>query len=367
MRTKRRRTTKRRRSRKQVSKTRAKRFLPRRLRGGSEGSEEHQARVLKLVQAAGLKAFATPWTPVAARDSDIAVSELAAISLTQSDNDEAARYMEQSKAAKQIKGDQEMAQALSMAPGSFRGGPSQMNRVGQVKARVNQDYQKPSYERAMPCKVDDVVTILEEDGEWSKVRNQSREEGWVPSSFLEIKGAGPEPDPDEIAAKVCEAYYKREINDYILSEEDVALINTLWEARQERDAQGITMDELNEYLWNSQMRVPIPGSDRYTPGQRKDAGSVMSDEEIRRGLFNRELPSPELLEDERRKQDHADTSPLFIYSERMLLLKRQELEKKIAQRIKDAVSRGRDAIEFTMTLKGPYGKPFYRGPKEALS
>ena len=357
MRTKRRgRTTKRRRSRKQVSKTRAKRFLPRRLRGGSGSPEERRAQVLEAARAAGMAAIG----PVAAIDSKRA----AAISLTQGEREAARGFVERSRAAKQIEEDRAMAQALAVESG-YTGGTSHMGRGGEVKARVNQDYLNPSHERAMPCRVDDVVTFLRVDGEWAQVSKQSGEVGWVPYSFLEIKKAGP--DPDEIAAKVCEAYYKREIYDYILSEEDVALINTLWEERQERDAQGITMDELTEYLWNSEMRVPIPGSDSYTPEQRKEAGSVMSDEEIRRGLFNRELPSPELLESDRRKQDHVDTSPLFIYSERAFLLKQQELEKKIAQRIKDAVSRGRDAIEFTMTLRGPSGKPFYRGPKEALS
>ena len=362
MRTKRRRTTKRRRSRKQVSKTRAKRFLPRRLRGGSESSEssesseERKARVLAAVQAAGMAAIA----PVAARDS-----KRAAISLTEAEREAAQGFVERSKVAKQMEGDRAMAQALSMAPGSFRGGPSQMSSDGQVKARVNQDYLEPSYDSAMPCKVGDVVTLLGEEGEWSKVSNESGKVGWVPSSFLEIKRAETEPDPDEIAAKVCEAYYRSEIYDYILPEKDVALINQLFSARQDSNPQGITMPELNEYLWNFGMRSPIPGSDDYTQEERKGEGSVMSDEAIRRGLFLYSL-TPEFLEHERSRQDHVDTSPLFIYSERAFLLKRQELEKDIAQRIKDAVLRGENAIEFTMTLHGRSGKPFYRGTKEAL-
>jgi hypothetical protein len=404
LRTKRRRTTKRRRSRKKGFKTRAKRFLPRRLRGGSESSEsseERKARVLAAVQAAGMAAIATVPTVAPSQQSHKANrligrttvptvapsqqsreanrligrttvparnSELnAEISLTQSEIDQAARHMERSAANKQERGDLALAKALSMAPGSFPGGPSQMSSDGQVKARVNQDYLEPSFASAMPCKVDDVVTFLGVDGEWARVKKEGPSDkgkvGWVPYSFLEFKRA--EPDPDKIAAKVCEAYYRSEIYDYILPEKDVALINQLFSARQERDAQGITMDELNEYLWNFGMRSPIPGSDDYTQEERGEEGSVMSDEAIRRGLFLSSL-TPEFLEHERSQQDHVDTSPLFIYSERAFLLKRQELEKDIAQRIKDAVLRGENAIEFTMTLHGRSGKPFYRGTKEAL-
>ena len=312
--------------------------------------------MLAAVQAAGMAAIA----PVAAKDS-----ELNAISLTEAEREAAQGFVERSKVAKQMKGDQEMAQALSMAPGSFRGGPSQMSSDGQVKARVNQDYLEPSYDSAMPCKVGDVVTLLGGEGEWSKVSNESGKVGWVPSSFLEIKRAETEPDPDKIAAKVCEAEYRSEIYDYILPEKDVTLINQLFSARQERDAQDITMDEFTEHLLNVEMRSPIPGSDNYTQEERKSEGSVMSDEAIRRGLFLYSL-TPEFLEHERSQQDHVDTSPLFIYSERAFLLKRQELEKDIAQRIKDAVLRGENAIEFTMTLQDPSGKPFYRGSKEAL-
>ena len=295
-------------------------------------------------------------------------SELnAEISLTQSEIDEAARHMKRSAANKQMRGDLALAQALSMAPGSFRGGPSQMSSDGQVKARVNQDYLEPSFASAMPCKVDDVVTFLGVDGEWARVKKEGPSDkgkvGWVPYSFLEFKRA--EPDPDEIAAKVCEAYYRSEIYDYILPEKDVAVINQLFSARQDSNPQGITMPELTEYLWNIEMRGPIPGSNDYTQEERGEEGSVMSDEAIRRGLFLSSL-TPELLERERSQQDHVDTSPLFIYSERAFLLKRQELEKDIAQRIKDAVLRGENAIEFTMTLHGRSGKPFYRGTKEAL-
>jgi hypothetical protein len=126
-------------------------------------------------------------------------SELnAEISLTQSEIDEAARHMKRSAANKQERGDLALAKALSMAPGSFRGGPSQMSSDGQVKARVNQDYLVPSFASAMPCKVDDVVTFLGVDGEWARVSNQSGEVGWVPYSFLEFKRAEPERDPDEI-------------------------------------------------------------------------------------------------------------------------------------------------------------------------
>jgi hypothetical protein len=424
LRTKRRRTTKRRRSRKKGFKTRAKRFLPRRLRGGSESSEsseERKARVLAAVQAAGMAAIATVPTVAPSQQSHKANrligrttvptvapsqqsreanrligrttvptvapsqqsqqsrligrttvparnSELnAEISLTEAEREAAQGFVERSKVAKQERGDLALAQALSMAPGSFRGGPSQMSSDGQVKARVNQDYLEPSFASAMPCKVDDVVTFLGVDGEWARVKKEGPSDkgkvGWVPYSFLEFKRA--EPDPDEIAAKVCEAYYRSEIYDYILPEKDVALINQLFSARQERDAQGITMDELNEYLWNFGMRSPIPGSDDYTQEERGEEGSVMSDEAIRRGLFLSSL-TPEFLEHERSQQDHVDTSPLFIYSERAFLLKRQELEKDIAQRIKDAVLRGENAIEFTMTLHGRSGKPFYRGTKEAL-
>ena len=47
----------------------------------------------------------------------------------------------------------------------------------------------PSFDRAIPVTHGDKVTLLQDEGEWLRVRKEDGAEGWVPRSFTNLNDA----------------------------------------------------------------------------------------------------------------------------------------------------------------------------------
>jgi hypothetical protein len=364
------RKTKRRRSRKQGFKTRTKRFFSRRLRGGSgEGdAEKLRAKVLAAVQAAGLQAIATVPTVPKADATDAAAADAAAADAI---------------LARRI----HMTELAGAAPGKIAQLDQQRASLMDMLAYDPLSQEQPAarreriLEEGSAQRQADRLQILEDfRTDQALAKAVSEAEGtpgigtrnWNDPTFgdWELVEPAPEPEPvavpaaaDQLVDDLCDpmfaGFWKMNIDDYILTGPEKGLAELAFNAAS---AAGFpAADDWSIIVQRGievEMMSPIPGSDQFNRHERKQRGSIMSDEQIRRGLFLF-ATTPEMLDEERREISRqgidTDMSPLYIYSETKFISLRDLWEKNIKGQIKEAVGRGADAREFAAQMTTPSG------------